>query len=346
MGFRYRKSINLGGGFRVNISKSGVGYSYGTKGYRITKTSKGTIRKTVSIPGTGISYVDETSKCKEKIKGDSEIENNFSNNNYDVQNIANNVTSDTVSDGLQNIISLTKRLLLLNNIVNFIVIIGSISTLAIVLFNKILAISIWGTSIFIYFIFKIFGNVKLEYEIDEDQKEIVKQRLEFMSKIMTCNKVWRIIQSSKIEDSRYSGGATNNFVRIPCKVSNLAPFPFKVNVKVACFQSDKEILLFLPDKLFIIQGGNVGAINYSDISISTSSDVYIENEGVPNDAKIVDTTWKYVNKSGLPDKRFKDNVQLPICKYGKIELKSDLGLNTIIVFSNPDIIDSNEEKDI
>jgi hypothetical protein len=27
MGLRYRKSVNLGGGFRVNFSKSGVGYS-------------------------------------------------------------------------------------------------------------------------------------------------------------------------------------------------------------------------------------------------------------------------------------------------------------------------------
>ena len=60
MGFRYRKSINLGGGFRINLSKSGVGYSWGTKGYRITKTASGKIRQTYSIPGTGISYVSET----------------------------------------------------------------------------------------------------------------------------------------------------------------------------------------------------------------------------------------------------------------------------------------------
>ena len=44
MGFRYRKSINLGGGFRINISKSGIGYSWGVKGYRVTKTAKGTVR--------------------------------------------------------------------------------------------------------------------------------------------------------------------------------------------------------------------------------------------------------------------------------------------------------------
>ena len=61
MGFRYRKSINLGGGFRINLSKSGVGYSWGTKGYRVTRTAKGTTRRTYSIPGTGLSYTDESS---------------------------------------------------------------------------------------------------------------------------------------------------------------------------------------------------------------------------------------------------------------------------------------------
>lgn len=61
MGFRFRKSINLGGGFRVNLSKSGVGYSWGTKGLRVTKTAKGKGRVTASIPGTGISYVAENS---------------------------------------------------------------------------------------------------------------------------------------------------------------------------------------------------------------------------------------------------------------------------------------------
>lgn len=60
MGFRFRKSINLGGGFRVNLSKSGVGYSWGTKGVRFTKTAKGKRRTTLSIPGTGISYVTES----------------------------------------------------------------------------------------------------------------------------------------------------------------------------------------------------------------------------------------------------------------------------------------------
>lgn len=80
MGFRFRKSINLGGGFRINLSKSGVGYSWGTKGYRITKTAKGSVRTTASIPGTGISYVEETSRKKPK----SSVSVSHSNSNRDM----------------------------------------------------------------------------------------------------------------------------------------------------------------------------------------------------------------------------------------------------------------------
>ena len=61
MGLRFRKSIKAGP-VRINLSKSGVGYSVGTKGFRYTKKAGGGTRTTLSIPGTGISHVTETSK--------------------------------------------------------------------------------------------------------------------------------------------------------------------------------------------------------------------------------------------------------------------------------------------
>lgn len=60
MGFRLRKSIKVGKHLRINLSKSGIGYSIGTKGHRVTKLANGRTRTTTSIPGTGISYVQET----------------------------------------------------------------------------------------------------------------------------------------------------------------------------------------------------------------------------------------------------------------------------------------------
>ena len=65
MGLRFRKSIKLGG-LRINFSKSGIGYSYGVKGLRYTKTANGKDGITASIPGTGISYVEESARKKRK----------------------------------------------------------------------------------------------------------------------------------------------------------------------------------------------------------------------------------------------------------------------------------------
>ena len=63
MGIRFRKSINIGG-LKLNISKSGIGYSFGVPGARYTKTANGRSRQTYSIPKTGISYVKDHKKNK------------------------------------------------------------------------------------------------------------------------------------------------------------------------------------------------------------------------------------------------------------------------------------------
>ncbi len=65
MGFRFRKSFGAGP-FRVNLSKSGIGYSVGGKGFRFTKKAGGGTRTTASIPGTGISYVTDSKKGTKK----------------------------------------------------------------------------------------------------------------------------------------------------------------------------------------------------------------------------------------------------------------------------------------
>lgn len=76
MGFRFRKSIGAGP-FRINFSKSGIGYSFGGKGARITKKANGNTMTTLGIPGTGISYVSETSNKKDtKIASKETLMNN------------------------------------------------------------------------------------------------------------------------------------------------------------------------------------------------------------------------------------------------------------------------------
>jgi len=56
MGLNFRKSINLGKGFKLNIGKGSIGISGGVKGARVSMNSKGRKTATFSLPGTGLSY--------------------------------------------------------------------------------------------------------------------------------------------------------------------------------------------------------------------------------------------------------------------------------------------------
>lgn len=61
---RFRKSINFGKHFRINLSSKGIGYSYGVKGYRHTVSADGKEKITTSIPKTGISNVEDVKQKK------------------------------------------------------------------------------------------------------------------------------------------------------------------------------------------------------------------------------------------------------------------------------------------
>ena len=90
MGLRFRKSIKIAPGLKINLNKNSVSATIGTKGAHYTVNSKG--KKTVSagIPGTGISYVKTAGGAKQAPPiyntpqhYSGSPSNNASPNNYD-----------------------------------------------------------------------------------------------------------------------------------------------------------------------------------------------------------------------------------------------------------------------
>ena len=55
MGMRFRKSVSLGKGARINFGKSGMSLTVGGRGASTTFSKRG-VYSNLSIPGTGISY--------------------------------------------------------------------------------------------------------------------------------------------------------------------------------------------------------------------------------------------------------------------------------------------------
>jgi hypothetical protein len=58
--FRFRRSIRIAPGLRINLSKSGVSESIGRRGAWFTIGPRGS-RATIGAPGTGLSYTQQSS---------------------------------------------------------------------------------------------------------------------------------------------------------------------------------------------------------------------------------------------------------------------------------------------
>ena len=106
MGLRFRKSISIIPGVKLNFGKTGMSLSAGVPGFRKTFHTSGRVTTTIGIPGTGIYYVD-TKNTKSKESGSSRESVNSSHTEYDrdVNNDSCNQEHDVLNDyGTKNIV--------------------------------------------------------------------------------------------------------------------------------------------------------------------------------------------------------------------------------------------------
>ncbi len=251
MGLRYRKSLNLGGGFRITLSKSGIGYSWGTQGFRLTRTAQGKTRRTFFIPGTGISHVEEWGQAPGKTPPAPQPRpENSSHNTYDTRSIENEAACALVSEGMESVLSAAKRAMVLDMLATA----GILLFLILGCFYHALFLAA-AASLALKIYVRVKGTILLEYDISSEDLDFVSERMNPMIWMTKSDKVWRIVQTSKVVDTKYTSGAGSLIDRQPCTASTKMPFPFKAN------------------------------------------------------------------------------VQMPICKYGELELKSRSGLNTVLMYS-------------
>lgn len=74
MSLRFRRSIKLIPGVRLNFSKSAIGLSVGVPGARISVNTKGDVYTSAGIPGTGLYSVERSSLRGSRLRAASSIE--------------------------------------------------------------------------------------------------------------------------------------------------------------------------------------------------------------------------------------------------------------------------------
>lgn len=97
-----------------------------------------------------------------------------------------------------------------------------------------------------------------------------------------------------------------------------------------------DILLYPGVAVIPRADGAFALIDLRELEISAEHQRFHEEDGVPSDSSIAGHTWAKTNKNGSPDRRFKDNYQIPICVYGNITFRSQTGVTEEYMVSNAD----------
>jgi hypothetical protein len=340
MGWFLRKSVSVGP-FRFNLSGSGVGMSVGVKGFRVGSGPRGNY---VHL-GRGGVYYRHTFSPNEVQPRPAMPMLPIAGTHAPLQalesdGVANIV--DSSSEELLEEIRTKRRKLSLRPFAVWLSILLLVTAL-------VAGVGIWAFGILAILCAigitaagrrdRIAKTVVILYDFEPHVETAFQRFSEWAQALAASARTWHVAASGQVYDRKYHAGASALVQRNVTTVRTAEPPFIRTNVPVLCLGAGRQTLYFLPDRLLVYDSAGVGAVTYRTLELSASRKQFIEDGGVPSDATVVGTTWKYVNKSGGPDRRFSVNPQIPICLYDELVLRTASGLYEVVQVSRSGIGD-------
>lgn len=184
--------------------------------------------------------------------------------------------------------------------------------------------------------------MELHYDMDDKYQQVYQQFREHFITFLQSSKIWQYLNAQATNDYKRNAGAGKLIRRISVRrlSENKVPAPYFItNVSIPCISLYNMELYFLPERMLIKRGNTFAAVFYKNLRITGHDTNFIESEPLPRDARVIDYTWQYVNKSGGPDRRFNNNRKLPVCLYSQYTFTSDTGFFEIIATSKLSAMD-------
>ena len=180
------------------------------------------------------------------------------------------------------------------------------------------------------------SRVTLEIDSEDVYFDLYKDVRKAFSLLKQSQKKWDITSTKRTNRVAERTSASSTITRSLIQLTEKDLPILNTEHSPMCFNNINggDIYLY-PGFLIVYESKTEFAIvNYAEINITYAQSRFIETEGVPSDAKVIDKTWYKVNKDGSPDRRFTSNYQIPIAAYGELHFKSESGLNEAYSFSN------------
>jgi hypothetical protein len=143
---------------------------------------------------------------------------------------------------------------------------------------------------------------------------------EALEGLASSEKIWRLPDSAKLPKT---GEVKPSPERVPARVGLLATPGIKADVPVWGIEAGDESFSFFPEGALIYRDCRYDPLPYKSLKVAFSSGRFFEEEDLPDDATVVERTWRFSRADGSPDPRYKkDNVKIPVVLYGLLEIST------------------------
>lgn len=348
MPFYIRKSVSVGP-FRLNFSKGGVGASVGVKGFRVGTGPRGHY---VHAGAGGLYYRSSIGRAGERPARQSaprrlqpEYLDNVTADGIVMRKVESGdvllMRDATVKDILDDINEKSHK----TSLAPLVGWSGGILGVGLLFAYPMIGIVVLGMALiawlFVRWIESYQRKAVLFYELEPEAERSFTQLTEAFDLLAACGGKWHVAAGGAVQDLtqwKRNAGASHVVKKAPTTLTYALPGVVSSNLTPPSVKVGTQTLYFLPDVVLVEHGKSFGAVGYADLNLRWQDSNFIEEGNVPADALIIGRTWKHPNKSGGPDRRFRDNYQIPICRYETFHLRSASGLNELLEFSRTGVV--------
>jgi hypothetical protein len=181
------------------------------------------------------------------------------------------------------------------------------------------------------------------YDVEDEHARWLADLVSAFEALGSAQKLWRVTAAGNVQTTyqyKVNSGASRIVKRLDANAGLGGPRRLATNIAVPSVTCGRQALHFLPDRLLVRDGRRFSDVAYEALKTSFNAGRFIEDGRVPRDGQQVDTTWRYVNVKGGPDRRYNNNRQLPVMLYGDIELASEGGLHWLLQCSRAPLAES------
>ncbi|MFI9360358.1 DUF4236 domain-containing protein [Kitasatospora sp. NPDC053057] len=333
MGLYLRSSLRAGP-FRFNLSQSGIGVSVGVPGFRVGTGPRGNY---VRVGARSVSY--RATLASQRAGSRNTLTSPAGSRSWH----PGSPTTLPGSVAVQEIPTATIEELQGSDPTDFI---GQLqtaaqrrsiwpwaATLALLVSLPLLMLPMLVLGPLVYWLYqrdRAAQRVIAFYDFENQPGERFARLIDAAEGVRQSQQNWVITGSGAVVTTmqhKMNSGASAVVQRKPTTVNMDGPRELVTNISVPSFHCGAHTLYLLPDRVLVKHRRSFADLSYQELLVVVNDLRFHEGGSVPRDSQQVGTTWQYVNVRGGPDRRFKNNPQLRIMLYGRINFATRTGLN-------------------